>query len=375
MDTKFRSSRPLTVGIELELQVVDPQTGQLSDRGSELVEEREELHSEITQAMVEYNSPVCDTPPQLFECLRAARDQIVRAAARRGLGICGGGLHPFHRWPDRQISEGERFRLVQERYGYLAQQFTVFGQHVHIGCRDGQEALYLCHALSRYVPHIIALAGSSPFYRGIDTGFDCARLNILAAFPTSGAAPLTMRWSTLERHLRKLKALRVIDSIKDLYWDVRPKPVTGTVEVRVCDTPLTITEAVDLAAYVQLLAADLLATRRVALRDDIYLPYRLNRFEACRFGFQGVVTDPETGRPEIIRTEFLRTLELLAPRARELDCTAAIERLRARTESGANGAARLRRVAADVAGLPEVVAWQSATWARDEASELAHAAA
>lgn len=360
---KFRSSKPLTLGVELELQVIDPASGQLVDRGADLVQDLECLSAEITQAMVEYNSPVCETAAQLREVLCAARDDIAHAALNRGVAICGGGMHAFHRWPERQISEGERFQLIHERYAYLAQTFTVFGLHIHIGCRDGQDALYLTHALSRYVPHLIALAASSPFHRSIDTGFDCARLNVLAAFPTSGTAPPVRYWKELQQHVAKLKELKVAETLKDLYWDIRPKPDTGTIEIRVCDMPLTVGEAADLAAYAQLLSCDLLNTRRIAIQGDLYTAYRHNRFQACRYGFDGVISEPSFEGGETIRDGILRSLEQLWPLACKLNCSDAVTRLGECVEARANGAARLRRLTADGADYPSVLAAQVAMWA------------
>jgi carboxylate-amine ligase len=106
------------------------------------------------------------------------------------VAIAGGGTHPFQKWSDRQIYPTERFLSVSEKYGFLAKQFTVFGQHVHVGCTSADDAIYLTHALIRYVPHVIALAASSPFYQGVDTAFDSSRLSVVNAFPLSGTMPL-----------------------------------------------------------------------------------------------------------------------------------------------------------------------------------------
>lgn len=359
---RFRPSQPLTLGIELELQLIDSCSGDLCDRAAELIGGVPGLSSEITQAMVEYNSPVCENAAQLSATLIRARDEIIGAAARIGLGVCGGGLHPFHGWPDRKISPGERFDFIHQRYAYLAQTFTVFGQHIHVGCQSGHDALYLTHALAPYIPHFIALAATSPFYRGVDTQYDCARLNVLTAFPTSGTAPWIHDWNEFETHLLRLQELRVVESMKDLYWDVRPKADTGTVEIRVCDTPLTVLEAADLAVYAQLLSYELLGARH-SLSEEVYIPYRSNRFQACRYGFNGVVTDFRSGASESIRSNVLRTLERLWPLAQALDCTATISRLGVSAESGQNGAAWLRHLVAEGATQSEMVMAQSVLWA------------
>src|SRR5512134_4065470 len=136
-----------------------------------------------------------------------------------------------------------RFKQISELYGYLAKQFTIFGQHVHIGCAEGDGALYLLHALSRYIPHFIALAASSPYFQGVDTAFDSSRLNAVFAFPLSGRAPFVQTWDEFNAFFGKMRAAGIVESMKDFYWDIRPKPEFGTIEVRVCDTPLTITRA------------------------------------------------------------------------------------------------------------------------------------
>jgi carboxylate-amine ligase len=188
------------------------------------------------------------------------------------------------------IFDKPRFQQLSQLYGYLAKQFTIFGQHVHIGCADGDSALYLLHALSRYVPHFIALSASSPYHQGVDTAFDSARLNSVFAFPLSGRAPVTLSAGTISSPTSRRCAHRVVESMKDFYWDIRPKPEYGTIEVRVFDTPLTVERAAALAAYVQALARWLLIERPVrAVDEDDYLVYTYNRFQACRFGLDGMM--------------------------------------------------------------------------------------
>ena len=131
------------------------------------------------------------------------RDQLSRGARKLNIGIAGGGTHAYQHWSQQQIFPGERFHYISELYGYLAKQFTVFGQHVHVGCEDGDRALWLLHALSRYVPHFIALSASSPFVQGVDTGFDSARLNSVFAFPLSGRAPFCLGWDEFGTLLRQ----------------------------------------------------------------------------------------------------------------------------------------------------------------------------
>ncbi|MEF9942700.1 MAG: YbdK family carboxylate-amine ligase, partial [Burkholderiaceae bacterium] len=156
------------------------------------------IKPEITQSMIEVSTRVQTRYADLHTELVAMRDQLVAAADRLDLQICGGGAHPFQHWSERRIYDKPRFQEVAALYGYLAKQFTVFGQHVHIGCRDGDTAITLLHRMARYVPQFIALAACSPYYQGTDTGFDCSRLNTVFAFPLSGRAPFVTRWSDFE---------------------------------------------------------------------------------------------------------------------------------------------------------------------------------
>ena len=261
MTLEFRSSEPLTLGVELELQLVNTRDYNLTRGASDLlaaVAKRKhpgDIKPEITESMIEMSTSVCSGPEQVRAELEAMRAVVADAAAKLNLGVAGGGTHPFQRWSERRIYDTPRFRHVSELYGYLAKQFTVFGQHVHIGVRSGDEAVRLTHALARYVPHFIALSASSPFAGGADTQFDSSRLNVVNAFPLAGCMPFVADWDEFEHYFGEMHAFGIVESMKDFYWDIRPKPEYGTVEVRVFDTPLTVARAADLAAYAQALAA------------------------------------------------------------------------------------------------------------------------
>ncbi len=152
-----------------------------------------------------------------------------------------------------------------------------------------------CTASSRYIPHCIALSASSPFVQGQDTAFDSARLNSVFAFPLSGRAPCVLTWAEFGQYFNKMTATGVVQGMKDFYWDIRPKPEFGTIEIRVFDTPLSIERAAALAAYVQALGAWFLDTQPFTPCEDDYLVYTFNRFQACRFGLEGVYVDPANG--------------------------------------------------------------------------------
>ncbi|KAG1393808.1 hypothetical protein G6F59_014295 [Rhizopus arrhizus] len=248
--------------------------------------------------------------------MREMRDALVEAADAVGVSVAGGGAPPFMRWQERSISDTPRFQYLAEMYGYLARQFTVFGQHIHLGVKSGADSLKLLRRLSPYVPHFIALSASSPYCEGVDTLFSCSRLNAVNSFPLAGHMPPEVKdWYQFEAHLSQLRAYGLAESIKDLYWDIRPKPEFGTVEIRVCDTPLTVERACQIAAFAQALAV--LLMREDDPSDNAWLSYRSNHFQACRFGLQGSYVTPEGQRMRLM--DHLRALfQRLMPVAEEL---------------------------------------------------------
>ena len=343
----FKSSAPLTMGVELELQLVSLSDYDLTASSPDLLHLLERkpfpghVTPEITESMIEINSDVHTNHAELLVQLQVIRDTLVQAGETLNIGICGGGTHPFQKWSERRIFAKPRFKEVSELYGYLAKQFTIFGQHVHIGCASGDDALYLLHALSRYVPHFIALSASSPYVQGNDTLFNSARLNSVFAFPMSGRAPFMLRWDEFEHgYFAKMEHTGVIKSMKDFYWDIRPKPEFGTIELRVCDTPLTVERAAALACYLQALCRYLLERRGVAPEDapveDDYLVYNYNRFQACRFGLEGTLVHPKTYESLSLREDILTTLRKMEPHGAALGGAAGLAHLVEVTHTGSD---------------------------------------
>jgi carboxylate-amine ligase len=364
----FQPSRSFSVGVELELQILNSRDYNLArDAGDLLALLKKmphpgEVKPEITESMIELNSSVHHRHETLIAELTSIRDTLSQAAGRLNLRIAGGGSHPFHTWNDRRVYPTERFRHILEVYGYLAKQFTIFGQHVHIGCPDGDAALYLIHALARYVPHFIALSASSPFQQGEDTSYQSSRLNTVSAFPLSGQAPFVHAWPEFISYFNKMKAFGVIESMKDFYWDIRPKPEYGTVEIRVFDTPLTVERAAMLAAYAQSLARYLLLERPVVPLRDVYLLYSHNRFQACRYGLDGTLVDAYTQRHVGIRDDVLDMLKIITPHAHEVGASAALSHLAEGIAARLDDAAWLREQRNNGGSLNDVARMQSELW-------------
>jgi carboxylate-amine ligase len=365
----FATSRALTLGVELELQIVNTQDFDLAPHAADLLRVIEgrrlqaDIKPEITRSMIEMATGVSDGHGHVLSQLREIRDALVDAARRLEVGLCGGGTHPFQHWKRQRIYETPRFDQVSALYGYLSKQFTIFGQHVHVGCPGPDQALMLLHGLSRYIPHLIALAASSPYVQGQDTGFNSARLNSVFAFPLSGRAPFVQRWEDFETFFGKMARTGVVQSMKDFYWDIRPKPEFGTIEVRVLDTPLTIEKAAALAGLIQCIARWLRVEHPFELSEDDYLPYAFNRFQACRFGLDGTYVDPTTGEHRLLRDDLRVLFERLEVHAMELRAEDAITLLRGELAGLGNDAAWLRRLYDSENQLSEVVHQQTLRWA------------
>jgi len=364
----FKSSQPLSLGVELELQIVNTRDYNLTRGASDLLGvlvkggHTGEVKPEITESMVEMSTLVHESHVKLIAELRAMREAVVAAARKLNLGIAGGGTHPFQKWNDRRIYDTERFNHLAGLYGYLAKQFTVFGQHIHIGCADGDEAVYLTHMFSRYVPHFIALSASSPFQQGEDTLFDSSRLSVVNAFPLSGTMPLVRNWAEFEAYFSRMQGFGIVKSMKDFYWDVRPKPEFGTVEIRVCDTPLSIDRAAALAAYAQSLARYLRLERPRAVSDDLYLVYNVNRFQACRYGLDAGLIDPFDGGRAKVHEDLVATFPRIAAHAEDLGCRPVVQGLLMGARDFGNDARRLRVRFKETQSFADVVRWQCEQW-------------
>jgi carboxylate-amine ligase len=345
----FKTSESLTMGVELEWQLVNAYDFDLCSSADDLLELLGRklfpgvVTPEMTQSMIEVATGIHSRYGPMLAQLQDIRHTVVAACDRLNIDLAGGGTHPFQRWFEQRIFAKQRFKELSGLYGYLAKQFTVFGQHVHIGCASADEALFLLHSLNRYVPHFIALSASSPYLQGVDTLFDSSRLNSVFAFPLSGRAPFTLSWDDFAtNYFTKMESTGVVKSMKDFYWDIRPKPEYGTIELRVCDTPLTVQRAASLACYLQALCRHLLERNEPMPEEDDYLVYNYNRFQACRFGMDGMMVNPKTREQISIREDVLTTLRVLQPHMVALESLPAGDDIERVASTGGNDASWLR---------------------------------
>jgi carboxylate-amine ligase len=361
IDLEFHDSEPLTLGVELELQLLTTRDYDLTRGATDLLRAAQhdgshgDVKLEITESMIEINTSVRASADAIADDLDAMRGLLVEQCARNNIAVCGGGAHPFHSWPDRRISPGERYEMTYERYGYLAKQFTVFGQHIHVGCACADDAMWLTQALGPFVPYFIALSAASPYIDGVDTLFHSARLNAVSAFPMSGQCPVLADWNEFTEYFGFLRECGIVASIKDLYWDIRPKPEYGTVEIRVCDTPLDIVRAAALAAFAQALARRLLRERPSFDATRALHVARYNKFQACRYGFDARLSNPDKRAQEDLRATLKELLDTLSDDARALGCQHWLDMLRTALFTGTTGSDWLRSRLAVHKNLSDVV--------------------
>jgi carboxylate-amine ligase len=357
----FQKSAALSLGVELEMQLVNTHDYDLAPYAEDMLRLMRKIPlpgavvPEMTSSMIEVSTGVCQSSSEVLGQLTQIRDALVKSADKLNIAVVGGGTHPFQQWHERRIYDKPRFRELSELYGYLSKQFTIFGQHVHIGCPDADTALLTLHRMSRYIPHFIALSASSPYVQGQDTAFDSARLNSVFAFPLSGRAPFALTWDEFTVYFNKMAHTGVVKSMKDFYWDIRPKPEFGTIEIRVFDTPLTVERAAALAGYVQALGSWFMNEQPFMPTEDDYLVYTYNRFQACRFGLDAVYVDPATGGHMPLREHILMTMAQIERHAARVDASASIHLLRNSTENNDNDARWLRERQGEERLLAEVI--------------------
>lgn len=357
MSLLFTRSQRYTMGTELELQLIDKTDARLSDKADIVladVDNREQIKHELTKSMIELNSSVHSSVTELHkELTRIARD--VREVARKhGCEITGGGRHLDGDWREQVISDLQRHQRLAERYGYITKMACVFGQHIHIGVDNGDEAIYLCHALLPYLPHLVALSASSPWLDGEDTRFASSRFTGQNAFLNSELPEHVYNWNEFTAFYGELLDARIIKSIKDIYWYVRPQPELGTVEVRICDMPLTIYHAVMLTGYCKMLVRFLLHNRRDIVKKHRAIE-KYNIFNARRDGLQASYVNVLTRQRQPLSEHLLYTLDALAVAACEEDDHAVLQYMRHYVQTGINDADRIRGMIRHAVALDAVM--------------------
>ena len=307
-----------TLGVEEEFQIVDPQTWELRSHVSELLASSspalgDQIKRELHQSIVEVGTKICANVPELRREIFRCRRELTAAAERAGLAVAAAGTHPFSRWEDQIISPGVRYDNIVEELQQLARSLLIFGLHVHVGVPDRSAMIDLMNEVRYFLPHLLALSASSPFWMGRDTGLKSYRTTIFRRFPRTGVPDRYDSWSEYENYINLLVDLKCIDDAKKIWWDVRPHPTFGTLEFRVCDVPTRPETAVMLGALVQAIVVKLHRLRGRNLGFRIYRRALIeeNKWRAARYGIDGKLIDFGTRTEVPMRQLALELLEFV----------------------------------------------------------------
>jgi carboxylate-amine ligase len=355
----FDAPTPFTVGIEEELMLLDPDTLDLAPVGSRLkqrIPTDGRFKVEMPEAQFEIASPPLRNAAHAAEFLHAARTDLAREADGLAKLACS-GVHPFAD-EEGQLNAGERYKRVHEEYGGIARRQLAFGLQVHVAVRPAERALAVYNGLRTHLPELLALAANSPIYRGVDTGLAAVRPKLCELLPRQGVPPHLASWDEYATALQWGARAGALPDPGVWWWELRPHPSFGTLEVRVPDAQRTVEDAAAIVATVHALAARL-ADEEAPQRDSSASPiptWRIeeNRWQALRHGLDGTIADLWTGEPTPTRTRLHALLDTLEPYADELDSASHLAH--ARTLIARNGADRQREVHAG-GGIRALTEW------------------
>jgi carboxylate-amine ligase len=361
----WNPSRGATIGVEWELQLVDTSTRMLRQDAREvlaalpgLTEEGEhpKIRHELMQSTIEVVTGICSTVSEVKDDLSATISQLERITGRRGTMLACAGTHPVSDWRDAKMAPIQRYAELVEQMQWLARRIQTFGVHVHVGIRDGSKAIPIVNALAAYLPHFLALTASSPYWSGQDTGLASSRAIVFGGLPTSGPPQPLTDWTEFEEYMDTLLRAGTIRSIKEVWWDIRPHPDFGTVEIRMFDGVPTLRE-IGMAAALSQSLVQLLDTqldRGYTLPSPPAWVVRDNKWRATRYGLDAIVITDDSGSTAPLRDELYELTRELKPVADRLGCGPELDVVTEVLDSGASYE-RQRAIVASGGGLGDVV--------------------
>lgn len=358
---QFHANDCPTLGVEIELGLVDAETGALRSASQQLLagiseQAAERIKPELMQCYIEINTGVCNTVAEAGEDLRTSLAALEPACKHTGVGLLWSATHPFSRWEDQEVSPVERYRRLLNLLQDIGRQLITFGLHVHVAVDSGDKAVMLCDRIMRHLPTLLALSCNSPWWNGRRTGLLSHRSKIMEGLPTAGLPPLMRNWSEYTWLVNHLVDTGFINSIRELWWDVRPHHKFGTVEVRVCDVPATLDDVLGITALVQSLVVAL----SEQIDDGTYqhdchpMMVQQNKWRAARYGLDANLVDALTLKARPARDVVEDLLETLAPTASRLGCAAELD-LVPKLMSSRTGAERQLALAGDGAPTASMV--------------------
>ena len=346
MKIDFSSSSGPSLGVEWELEIVDLETRELVSASNEILAEiapegggdHPKAKHELFQSCIEVITGICSTVAEARADLSTTVAEVQAAAGRRGLGVMCSGSHPITDWETQDISDDERYRALVERNQWLARQLQIFGVHVHVGVRETDKVMPMVNALLSYVPHLLALSASSPYWIGSDTGLASYRSKVFEGLPTAGLPYQLSGWDQFERYMELLISTKAIQTVREVWWDIRPHPNFGTVELRICDGLPTIDEITAVAAIAQCLVdqMDTQLDRGYQLPEPRAWIVRENKWRAARYGLEAEIVVDARGTVQPVRAALDELVEDLTPTASRLGCADELAVARRILERGAS---------------------------------------
>ena len=347
MHIPFQPSERSSLGIEWELELVDLDTRELTSGASEILaeiapvpgEEHPKAKHELLESTVEVITGICSTVAEAREDLSGTVKEVQAAASKRNLGVMCSGTHPFTDWTTQEISPDPRYAQLVEQMQWLARRLQIFGVHVHVGVRAPEKAIPINNALMMYIPHFLALSASSPYWMGSDTGLASARSKVFEGLPTAGLPYALSGWDAFEDYMETLISSNTIESIREVWWDIRPHPNFGTVELRICDGIPTLDEISVIAALAQSLveSLDRQLDKGYTLPEPRTWLVRENKWRAARYGLDAEIVVDDLGKTvRPVKEAILDLAEDLEPIARKLGCAEELMQVERIMERGAS---------------------------------------
>ncbi|WP_312167405.1 glutamate--cysteine ligase [Microbacterium sp.] len=330
MKLDFAPSARSTVGLEWEIMLADPASGDLVGRAPELLaaleaesaEERHTVTGELLTNTIEVTSGIGDSVAHAVDDIANAIAAVRSATDPAGIELLSAGSHPFAQWYDQEVTDKTRYHTLIERTQWWGRNMMIWGIHVHIGVEDQRKVIPIINALAAYLPHLQSLAASSPFWAGERTGYASNRALVFQQLPTAGLPWPLRDWSQYESYLDDMVRTGVMADATEVRWDIRPAPRWGTIEVRACDGLSTLPELAAVAALVQVLVEHL-SRQLDEGRDLAEMPawfHRENKWRAARYGLDARVIVDDAGTQRPVREHLAEIIDELAPIAVELGC-------------------------------------------------------
>jgi carboxylate-amine ligase len=324
MPIEFNGSEGYTLGVEEELHIVDATTGELVPKIEEIMARLPEdlcefVSYELFQSVLEIKTSVCQNVAEAEKQLRELRGRVNSWAAACGASLAAAGTHPFSLYRDQKITDQDRYKKVIKTLRWVAQREVIFGQHVHVAVPGPEEAIIAHNRLSEHAPLLLALSANSPFWQGMDTGFESTRVKIFETFPRAGMPPAFPDWESFESYVDLMVESGAMEDYTYCWWDVRPHPRIGTIELRILDTQTGLRPAVALTALTQCIVAQALEEVGPQGPYDRDLAME-NKWRASRHGMNAAFYDA-VKKINVPAGDMARDLvEQLRPHSQDLGC-------------------------------------------------------